>query len=126
MTNLQDKKILAIDDTAAIRRFLRISLMDQGVNFHEAATAEEGVKLCRDLNPDFVVLDLGLPDRDGLEIIPELKESHGSHKAPTVVVLTVRSERRYRETAFARGADAYITKPFEMDELVEALEQACA
>lgn len=123
MCILQDKKILAIDDTAAIRRFLRISLMDQGVDFHEAATASEGVRLCQELAPDFVVLDLGLPDRDGLEIISELKKA-GGKASPAIVVLTVRSERRYRETAFARGADAYITKPFEVDELVETLEQA--
>ncbi len=121
MSCLENKTILAIDDTAAIRTFLRISLMDQGVNFVEASSALEGLRMLEQHKPDVVVLDLGLPDRDGLDILPEIKRSHEGN-APIVVVLTVRNDRRTKDTAAKRGADAYMTKPFEMEDLVEVLQ----
>ncbi len=121
MCNLNDKTILAIDDTAAIRTFLRISLMDKGVNFFEAATAQQGLDICGLEEPDVVVLDLGLPDRDGLDILPELKQQH-SGKAPVIIILTVRSEPAVKRHAYELGADAYLTKPFEIEDLVETLE----
>ncbi|NVJ97898.1 MAG: response regulator [Alphaproteobacteria bacterium] len=124
MSSLQDKTVLAIDDTAAIRTFLRISLIDQGVDFHEAASAGDGLRKSEELSPDVIVLDLGLPDRDGLDILPELKAS--GEQSPAVVVLTVRSERQVKEKAMALGADAYMTKPFEMEDLVEVMEKAVA
>jgi len=121
MSNLADKIILAIDDTAAIRTFLRISLMDKGVNFHEASTAHEGLALCKKENPDAIVLDLGLPDKDGLDILADLKNQN-PNKRPIVIILTVRSEAKVKQLAFDLGADAFITKPFEIDDLVETLE----
>lgn len=120
MAGLDGKTILAIDDTQAIRTFLKISLMDLGVNFLEAATANEGLSLCQQEKPDLVVLDLGLPDRDGLDVLPEIKAS--PEKAPAVIVLTVRSDRRTRDIAMERGASAYLTKPFEMDDLIETID----
>lgn len=122
---LRDKTVLAIDDTAAIRTFLRISLMDQGVEFHEAANAADGLEKCLGLKPDVVVLDLGLPDKDGLDLLPLLKAAAKKHRL-TVIVLTVRSDRTVKERAFRRGADAYLTKPFEMDDLVETMEALVA
>jgi DNA-binding response OmpR family regulator len=124
MPNLINKTVLAIDDTPAIRTFLRVSLMDHGVDFHEAATASEGVSKCSRLEPDVVVLDLGLPDQDGLEILPRLK-SCCKNKVPAVIVLTVRDDRKVKEKAFSLGGDMYVTKPFEMDDLIEALQE-CA
>lgn len=121
MTCLEHKTILAIDDTPAIRTFLRISLLDLGVNFLEASTASDGMRLCEENKPDLVVLDLGLPDRDGLDILPEIKAS--PEKVPAVIVLTVRSDRKTRDIAKERGASAYLTKPFEMDDLIEAIEE---
>ncbi|MFC3051459.1 response regulator [Kordiimonas pumila] len=123
MSILENKKILAIDDTKAIRTFLRISLMDKGVDFYEAATAAEGAALCQQKNPHVVMLDLGLPDRDGLDLLPELKAGI-SKTSPVIIVLTVRNDRRVRDLAFARGADAYVTKPFVMEDLVDTIEQA--
>ena len=118
---LSHKTILAIDDTASIRIFLRICLQTQGAEFLEAASAVEGLELCKEAHPDLVVLDLGLPDRDGLELIQEIKTPDETGKAPRVVILSVRKEPVIREKAFSLGADAYITKPFVMDELLEVL-----
>lgn len=117
---LDGKIILAIDDARSIRTFLRISLESQGVEFHEAGTAREGLALCREVKPDLVVLDLGLPDVDGLTILPEIKAQEGS--VPRVVVLTVRKENEMKERARDLGADDYVTKPFMVDELMEVIE----
>jgi DNA-binding response OmpR family regulator len=116
---LSGKKILAIDDARSIRTFLRISLESQGAAFYEADTAHTGLKMCEEVRPDLVVLDLGLPDEDGLTILPDIKRA-GS--APQVIVLTVRKEHEMKEKARQLGADAYITKPFMVDELMDAIE----
>lgn len=116
---LTGKTVLAIDDARSIRTFLRISLESQGAEFHEAGTARDGVAMCRKVHPDLVVLDLGLPDEDGLSILPEIKNTSPS---PRVIVLTVRKENEMKEKARLLGADAYITKPFLVDELMDAIE----
>jgi len=120
---IQHHTIVAIDDTPSIRTFLRIALTDHGADFHEAANAAEGVALCKEAKPDLVVLDLGLPDKDGLDILPAIKEAHPDHP-PIVIVLTVRKEYIMRDAAFAQGADAYMTKPFMMEDLLEVIEDA--
>jgi len=116
---LTGKKILAIDDARSIRTFLRISLESQGADFHEAGTAQQGMKICQQIEPDLVILDLGLPDEGGLDILPDIK-AMGS--LPHVIILTVRKENEIKEKAFSLGADAYITKPFMVDELMDAIE----
>jgi DNA-binding response OmpR family regulator len=116
------KQILAIDDTPSIRTFLRISLEAYGAAFHEAATAGEGLALCESLKPDLVVLDLGLPDRDGLDILPEIKQAKDTGAPPKVIILSVRKEPRIKEQARALGADAYLTKPFLMEDLIEVID----
>lgn len=121
MSVLENAKILVIDDTASIRTFLRISMTDYGAIFHEAGTASEGARLCRSEKPDVVILDLGLPDRDGLDLLPDLIGEAGA-SAPKVVVLSVRNDRRTREIAYERGASGYVTKPFIMEDLVETIE----
>jgi len=124
---LENKRIIVIDDTAAIRTFLRISLEAQGVRFFEAATAATGIKLCQELQPDIVVLDLGLPDRDGMEILPDIKLSRqNTDTSPAIVVLTVRKEQQVRDRAMAMGADAYLTKPFVMDDLLDIIREKSA
>jgi len=116
------RNILAIDDTASIRTFLRISLQAHGASFYEAATADEGLRLCFDVKPDIVVLDLGLPDKDGLEILPDIKGKMNGH-APKVIILSVRKEPSTKQKAFSLGADAYLTKPFLMEDLIEVIEK---
>ncbi|WP_262690201.1 response regulator [Kordiimonas aestuarii] len=121
MSFLENAKILVIDDTPSIRTFLRISMTDYGAIFHEAATAGEGQSLCLSEKPDLVILDLGLPDRDGLDLLPEIV-GRTKGDAPKIVVLSVRSDRKTRELAYARGASGYVTKPFIMDDLIETIE----
>ena len=119
---LPNKQVLVIDDTASIRTFLRISLSAYGLTFHEAATAGEGLKLCEEIMPDLVVLDLGLPDRDGLDIIPEIKAMSVHGAPPKIIILSVRKEQGTKATAFALGVDAYLSKPFLMEDLLEVIE----
>ena len=119
---MQNTKILAIDDTESIRIFLRISLKAQGVEFYEAATAEAGLATCRNVQPQLVVLDLGLPDRDGLDILPEIKAAGEGGRSPVVVVLTVRKAAETKEKAMELGASAYVTKPFMMEDLLDVIQ----
>lgn len=121
MMRLANKKILVIDDAASIRTFLRISLQAEGAAYFEAATAAQGLELCASEKPDLVVLDLGLPDRDGLDILPEIKKKADGH-TPPVVVLTVRREQNIISKAYALGADAYISKPFLVEDLLEVIQ----
>lgn len=117
---LADKHIVAIDDTHSILNFLRISLESLGARFHGAATASGGLALCESDLPDLIVLDLGLPDKEGFDILPRLKRIGKSGEIP-IIVLTVRNSQEDRETAASMGASAYITKPFEMSALLEVI-----
>lgn len=112
----KNKSILIIDDSQSIRTFLRISFESHRAVFHEAGTGREGLRLAGEHQPDLVVLDLGLPDMYGLEVLPLLKELDSP---PSVLVLTVRKEREVKELAFSLGADAYLTKPFMVEDLIE-------
>lgn len=117
---LVNKHIVAIDDTHSILTFLRISLEALGATFHGAATASGGLALCETEHPDLVILDLGLPDKEGLNILPRLKHM-GKENGVQVVVLTVRKEQETMNAAMEMGADAYVTKPFIMDDLIEVI-----
>lgn len=120
---LENKHIVAIDDTHSILTFLRISLEAMGATFAGAATASGGMAMCESESPDLVILDLGLPDHEGFDILPRIKRLKKNKSMP-VVVLTVRKEQESREKAKELGADAYITKPFIMDNLVEVIKGA--
>lgn len=117
---LMNKHIVVIDDTHSILTFLRISLEALGATFHGAATAAGGIALCEMVNPDLVVLDLGLPDKEGFNILPRIKHL-GKRKNVQVIVLTVRKEQGDVEQAAQLGADAYVTKPFVMDDLIAVI-----
>ena len=117
---LSDKRIVGIDDSHSILNFLRISLEALGVEFHGAMTASGGLALCETHKPDIVVLDLGLPDKEGFDILPRLLALNKERRIP-VIVLTVRNSQEDRDKAAALGAAAYITKPFEMSMLLEVI-----
>lgn len=119
-SKLSNKHILAIDDTPSIRTFLRISLQSQGAMFHEASTAEEGLAKCQSMSPDVIVLDLGLPDRDGLDILPDIMKTHPDS---VVIILSVRKEQRTKDMAFELGASGYVTKPFIMEDLLDVMQE---
>ncbi len=106
-------KILIIEDELEIRRFLRASLPNHGYELIEAGTAETGLNLVVDEHPDLVLLDLGLPDTDGLTVIRRLR---GWSKVP-VIVLSARGREADKVKALDAGADDYLTKPFSVVEL---------
>jgi two-component system, OmpR family, KDP operon response regulator KdpE len=117
----KDKHIVVVDDTESIRTFLRVALEAHGANVRTAATAAGGLGLCEQQKPDLVILDLGLPDHEGLDILPRLKRLDKHHNLP-VIILTVRNDWKHKEDAVGLGADAYIAKPFDLDLLIDTIE----
>jgi len=106
-------RILIIDDEAAIRKFVRIGLTAQQCDVIEADNGAEGLRLLTARAPDLVILDLGLPDVDGQEVIDAIR---GVSAVP-IIVLSVRAEEREKIAALDHGASDYVTKPFGMGEL---------
>ncbi|HEY3290159.1 MAG TPA: response regulator [Anaerolineae bacterium] len=115
-----DPTVLIIDDEAQIRRLLRMGLEANGYRVYLAATGNEGLTIAAALLPDVVILDLGLPDMDGLEALKRLRE--WCH-AP-VVVLSVRDAEEDKIALLDAGADDYLTKPFSTGELLARLRVA--
>src|ERR1700730_13110949 len=107
-------RILVIEDEAPIRRFLRVSLAGQGYTLTEAETGQKGIHLAAAQPPDVVILDLGLPDIDGLEVIRQIREG----SAVPILVLSARGRENDKVTALDAGADDYLTKPFGVSELM--------
>jgi two-component system KDP operon response regulator KdpE len=114
-------RILVVDDEPAIRRFLRTSLTAQGYQIFEAETAKAALEAMRRNVPDVLVLDLGLPDRDGFEVIQELR---GAGSALPIIVLSSRADEAGKVRALDLGADDYVTKPFGVDELLARVRAA--
>jgi two-component system KDP operon response regulator KdpE len=110
-------KLLVIDDEARFLRALAISLRARGYEVETAATGEDGLTVAARAHPDAVVLDLGLPDLDGLDVLRALR---GWTSVP-VIVLSARHEEQAKVEALDIGADDYVTKPFGMDELLARL-----
>jgi two-component system KDP operon response regulator KdpE len=107
-------KILVIEDDPAIRRLLRVTLERAGHAVAEAATAREALSLLPIEKPQVVLLDLGLPDRDGLELVQLIK---GQAQA-TLIVVSARESTGEKVAALDLGADDYLTKPFDTEELL--------
>jgi two-component system, OmpR family, KDP operon response regulator KdpE len=114
-------RILVVDDEPAIRRFLRTSLSAQGFQIEEAAGGEAALELLRKTPIDVLVLDLGMPDIDGFEVIRRLRSS-GS--AIPIIVLSSRADEKGKVEALDLGADDYVTKPFGIDELLARVRAA--
>ena len=113
-------RVLVVDDEPPIRRLLRTTLHAHDYEVLEAATAREALEAARDGKPDVVILDLGLPDRDGMEIMPELR----AISAAPIIVLSSRSDEQGKVAALDAGADDYVTKPFGADELLARIRTA--
>lgn len=107
-------RILVVEDEKPIRRFLRVSLSAQGCHVFAAENAKEALDLSVSTHPDIILLDLGLPDKDGLTIIGELKKRN----ITPIIILTVREDEKDKIAALDNGADDYLTKPFSMGELL--------
>jgi two-component system KDP operon response regulator KdpE len=112
--------ILLIEDEPQMRRFLRITLQSQGYRLVEAATAREGLMQATTRNPDVVLLDLGLPDLDGLEVTKRLRE----WTQTPIIVISAREQELDKVKALDAGADDYLTKPFNAGELLARIRVA--
>ena len=113
-------RVLVVDDELQIRRFLRIALEANGYRVYETDRGGAAVQEAARLRPDVVILDIGLPDMDGLEVLRRLRE----WTATPVIMLSVRDADRDKVAALDAGADDYLTKPFSVDELLARLRVA--
>jgi two-component system KDP operon response regulator KdpE len=109
-----------IEDEPQIRRFLRASLASQGYRLFEAATGQEGLVEAATRQPDLIILDLGLPDMDGFEVIRQLRE----WTAIPIIILSARGQERDKIAALDAGADDYVSKPFGVGELLARMRVA--
>ena len=112
--------VLVVDDEPQIRRALRTSLEAHGYEVATVGTGEEGVLAAAEQSPELVLLDLGLPDLDGTEVIRRIR---GFSEVP-VIVLSVRDGQQDKVAALDAGADDFVTKPFGMEELLARLRAA--
>jgi two-component system KDP operon response regulator KdpE len=115
-----NQRVLVIDDEQAIRRFLRVVLSSQGYTVIEASSGQEGLSATNSQKPDVVILDLGLPDIDGVEVIRLLRE----WSQIPIIILSVRGSEGDKIAALDAGADDYLTKPFGTGELLARLRAA--
>lgn len=113
-------RVLVVDDEPQIRRYLRVSLSAENLDVVEAANAAEGLASVRRDKPDVVILDLGLPDGDGLELIPLIR----ALSAAPIIVLSVRDDEAVKVRALDAGADDYLSKPFGTAELLARIRAA--
>jgi len=111
---------LIVDDEVQIRRLLRVALEGENYEVHEAETGQRGLMEIAGRRPDIVLLDLGLPDMEGLEVLKRLRE----WSETPVVVLTVRNDEAEKVSALDAGAEDYVTKPFSTAELLARLRAA--
>lgn len=116
----QPARILIADDEPQIRRFLRTTLGAQGYVLIEAGAGEEAIIKAASERPDVIILDLGLPDIDGIEVIRRIRE----WSTTPIIVLSVRGRESDKVQALDTGADDYVTKPFGMDELMARIRTA--
>ncbi|WP_339935011.1 response regulator transcription factor [Vreelandella glaciei] len=114
MKNEGNGRILIVDDEQQIRRFLRISLASQGYGVLEAENGEQALAAVYTQSPDVVLLDLGLPDMDGHEVLQGIRE----HSAVPVIVVSVRDREEEKVLSLDNGANDYVTKPFGIQELL--------
>ncbi len=118
MTIDQSVRVLVVDDERAIRKTLRAALSSRGYAIFEAATGAEALEKSASSHPDVIILDLGLPDISGIEVIREIRTRT---KTP-VIILSVRDDIADKVEALDAGADDYLTKPFGITELVARIK----
>lgn len=112
--------VLVVDDELHIRRLLRSTLERGGYTVLEAVSAREAMQALGHHHPEVMLLDLGLPDRDGLELVPLIKEK----RAVALIVVSVREGTEDKVAALDLGADDYVTKPFDTEELLARIRAA--
>ncbi len=116
----KNKKLLVIEDELAILRFLRASLQESGWEMMEASTGRVGLELAASKKPDVILLDLGLPDGDGIDVLKTLRK----WTSAPVIIVSARGEEKDKIKGLDAGADDYLTKPFSVNELKARLRVA--
>ena len=111
---MSNERVLVVDDEQAIRRFLRVTLTSQACTVIEAASGQEALSIAGAQKPDIIILDLGLPDIDGVEVTRMLRE----WTQIPILILSVRGSESDKIAALDAGADDYLTKPFGVGELL--------
>ena len=114
------QRILVVDDEPPIRRYLRAALSAQGFTIYEAANGQEALNAVITDRPDIIILDLGLPDIDGIEVTRRLRE----WSQTPIIILSVREAEQDKIAALDAGADDYLTKPFSTGELMARMRVA--
>lgn len=114
MSEVRQTPILIVEDEAEIRKFLRLTLTTHGLKPVEAETGKIGIHLLHSQRPELIILDLGLPDMDGTEIIRQVRK----FSQIPILVLSARGQENDKITALELGADDYLTKPFSAGELI--------
>jgi two-component system KDP operon response regulator KdpE len=112
--------ILIVEDEAPIRRFLRAALVEQGYRFNEAETAREGLRLAVAQPPDLIILDLGLPDQNGLEFLQQIRD----WSSVPIIIVSARGQEQDKVLSLDAGANDYLTKPFGVGELLARMRVA--
>ncbi|MBL8103294.1 MAG: response regulator [Anaerolineales bacterium] len=115
-----NQRVLVVDDEAPIRRYLRAALGAQGFTVYESASGEEALQAVLSHRPDIIILDLGLPDIDGIEVTRRLRE----WSQTPIIILSVREAEQDKIAALDVGADDYLTKPFGTGELLARMRVA--
>ncbi len=113
-------KVLVIDDEPQIRRLLRVTLESNGYSVHDASSGKDGLVQAAQTRPEVILLDLGLPDWDGVEVLKRIREWS---RVP-IIILSVRDRENDKIVALDAGADDYVTKPFSSGELLARLRTA--
>lgn len=116
----QEATILLIEDEPEIRRFLRTTLPAHGYRLREATTGQDGLTEAKARNPDLILLDLGLPDLDGTDVIRQVRE----WAQVPIIVLSARDQEQAKVAALDLGADDYVMKPFGVNELLARIRAA--
>ena len=116
----QKPTILVIEDEAPIRRFLKLTLTNHGFIFKEALNGKDGLLQTANSQPDLVILDLGLPDMDGIEVTKQIRE----WSTVPIIVLSAREQEKDKVDTLDAGADDYLTKPFGVAELLARIRVA--
>lgn len=114
------QRVLVVDDENSIRRYLRAALSAQGFSIYEAANGQEAINEVVSHHPDLIILDLGLPDFDGIEVTRRLRE----WSRTPIIILSVREAENDKIAALDAGADDYLTKPFGTGELMARMRVA--
>ena len=117
MSSEQSLRILIVDDEKTIRRFLKATLQSQGYQIFEAVDGNEALQLSVSAHPDAIIMDLGLPDMDGIEVVRKIRKRS---RIP-IVILSVRDNEADMIEALDAGADDYLTKPFNAGEMLARL-----